>query len=127
MRDRKSTRLNSSHRTIHSIPTRRSSDLGVNSLYNSNNVDGANNNNSYNAGARGVGGTVVGTPDGYVYSSDSIREFQVASSSYSAEIGQAAGGSVNARSEEHTSELQSPYDTLYPYTTLFRSWSEFPV
>ena len=25
------------------------------------------------------------------------------------------------RSEEHTSELQSPMNTLFPYTTLFRS------
>ena len=89
---------------------------GVNSMYNSNNVDGANNNNSYNAGARGVGGTVVGTPDGYVYSSDSIREFQVASSSYSAEIGQAAGGSVNAVTKSGTSQLHGDlfYNLRYP-------------
>src|SRR5207248_2434676 len=42
-------------------------------------------------------------------------------------------GILTARSEEHTSELQSPYDlvcrllpppryTLFPYTTLFRSY-----
>jgi hypothetical protein len=30
--------------------------------------------------------------DGYVYSVDSIREFQVASSNFGAELGQAAGG-----------------------------------
>src|SRR6202171_136055 len=29
IRDRKSTRLNSSHRALHSFPTRRSSDLGI--------------------------------------------------------------------------------------------------
>src|SRR3972149_3800055 len=30
---------------------------------------------------------------------------------------------VTDRSEEHTSELQSPTSTLFPYTTLFRSRS----
>ena len=62
---------------------------GINSLYNSNNVDGASNDNSGGA-ARG------GTNDGYIYSTDSIKEFQVASGNYNAEIGHAAGASVNA-------------------------------
>ena len=32
----------------------------------------------------------------YVYSADSIKEFQVNNSNYNAELGQAAGGTVNA-------------------------------
>src|ERR1017187_3364585 len=32
-----------------------------------------------------------------------------------------ASSQVHRRSEEHTSELQSPISTLFPYTTLFRS------
>src|SRR6202040_1024739 len=59
---------------------------GINSLYNNNSVDGANNNSSYQGGSRGS------SVDGYVYSGDSIREFQVGSNNYSVEVGQAAGG-----------------------------------
>jgi hypothetical protein len=71
---------------------------GINSLFNSNSVDGANNNNTLSGAARGT------TNNGYVYSSDSIREFQ-ASSNYTAEIGQAAGGAVNALTKSGTSQL----------------------
>ncbi len=63
---------------------------GINSMYNNNSVDGANNNTAYDQTTRG------GYNSGYVYSSDAIREFQVASGSYNAELGQAAGASVNA-------------------------------
>jgi Carboxypeptidase regulatory-like domain len=70
---------------------------GLNSLYNNNSVDGANNNSSYNGAARG------GANDGYVYSGDSIREFQVSASNFNAELGQAAGGSVNAVTKSGTS------------------------
>jgi len=69
---------------------------GLNSLYNNNSVDGANNNSSYNGASRGGGS------DGYVYSGDSIREFQVSSSNFNAELGQAAGGSVNAVTKSGT-------------------------
>ncbi len=62
---------------------------GINNLYNNIQVDGANANDNYNGGARG------GTADGYVYSSDSVREFQVSSTGFNAEVGQSAGGSVN--------------------------------
>ena len=39
---------------------------------------------------------------GYVYSMDSIQEYQVSSSNYSAEFGQAAGGVVNAVTKSGT-------------------------
>jgi hypothetical protein len=67
-------------------------------MYNNNSVDGANNNNSFDAGARGGA-----SKDGYVYSGDSIREFQVSSSGSGAEVGQSAGGSVNAVTRSGTS------------------------
>jgi outer membrane receptor protein involved in Fe transport len=63
---------------------------GISGLYNTNLVDGANNNQAFFSGARG-GSTVP-----YTYSLDSIEEFQVLNDSYSAEFGQAAGGTVNA-------------------------------
>jgi hypothetical protein len=64
---------------------------GISGLYNGNSVDGANNNQAFmsEARARAMSGA-------YVYSLDSIREYQVAASNYSAELGQAAGGVVNA-------------------------------
>jgi hypothetical protein len=71
---------------------------GINSNYNNNSVDGANNNSSYNGAARG--GT---SNEGYTYSGDSVREFQVESGSFNAELGQAAGGSVNAITKSGTS------------------------
>ncbi len=63
---------------------------GISGLYNNNMVDGANNNQAFFSEARGRS-TVP-----YTYSIDSIQEFQVSSSNYSAEFGQAAGGVVNA-------------------------------
>ena len=63
---------------------------GISSLYNNNSVDGANNDQAFFSTARG------GSTAPYVYSLDSIREFQVSAGDYSAEFGQAAGGVVNA-------------------------------
>jgi hypothetical protein len=63
---------------------------GISGLYNGNSVDGANNNQAFFSEARGR------TTVPYVYSMDSIKEFQVSESNYSAEFGQAAGGQVNA-------------------------------
>ncbi len=74
---------------------------GINNLYNNNSVDGANNNNNYDGGSRGTSGGA----DGYVYSGDSIREFQVASSGFGAEIGESAGGSVNAVTKSGTNQI----------------------
>jgi hypothetical protein len=64
---------------------------GISGLYNQNYVDGANNNQMLFSEARG---RASGTP--YVYSVDSIKEFQAETSNYSVEFGQAAGGQVNA-------------------------------
>jgi hypothetical protein len=64
---------------------------GVSGLYNSNTVDGANNNQAFFSEARGRANSGA-----YVYSMDSIKEYQVTASNYSAELGQAAGGVVNA-------------------------------
>ena len=68
---------------------------GISGLYNNNTVDGANNQQAFFSEAKGR--TVTGIP--YVYSLDSIREFQVNVAAYSAEFGQAAGGQVNAGDE----------------------------
>src|ERR1035438_2077615 len=100
MIDRKSTRLNSSHLGIsyavfadlHSFPTRRSSDLG--------------------------GGAGIKIPPVSLF-------FPDAKDRSSARVIR-----VHDRSEEHTSELQSlrhlvcrlRRSSLFPYTTLFRSW-----
>jgi len=64
---------------------------GLSGLYNGNTVDGANNNQAFFSEARGRA-----LSGAYVYSMDSIREYQVSASNYSAELGQAAGGVVNA-------------------------------
>jgi len=64
---------------------------GISGLYNSNTVDGANNNQAFFSEARGRANSGA-----YVYSMDSIKEYQVSASNYSAELGQAAGGVVNA-------------------------------
>ena len=64
---------------------------GISGLYNQNYVDGANNNQMLFSEARGRSS---GAP--FVYSLDSIKEFQTETSNYSAEFGQAAGGQVNA-------------------------------
>ncbi len=69
---------------------------GISGLYNSNSVDGANNNQAFFSEAKGR------TTLPYVYSMDSIQEYQVSSSNYSAELGQAAGGVVNAVTKSGT-------------------------
>ena len=64
---------------------------GISGLYNTNLVDGANNQQGFFSEARGRS---IGAP--YVYPLDSIQEFQSSVSGYSAELGQAAGGVINA-------------------------------
>ncbi len=69
---------------------------GISGLYNSTSVDGANNNQAFFSEAKGR------TTVPYVYSMDSIQEYRVASSNYSAELGQSAGGVVNAVTKSGT-------------------------
>ena len=84
---------------------------GISSLYNGNSVDGANNTQAFFSEARGRAIIVS-----YVYSADSIQEFQVASSNYSAEFGQAVGGTVNAVTKSGTNNLHGDlfYNLRYP-------------
>jgi hypothetical protein len=88
-----------------------SSFRGISGLYNGNSVDGANNTQAFFSEARGRAIIVT-----YVYSPDSIREFQVSSSNYSAEYGQAAGGTVNAVTRSGTNQLHGDlfYNLRYP-------------
>jgi hypothetical protein len=84
---------------------------GVSGLYNQNYVDGANNNQMLFSEARGRSS---GAP--FVYSLDSIKEFQASASNYSAEFGQAAGGQVNAITKNGTNNLHGDlfYSLRYP-------------
>jgi hypothetical protein len=88
-----------------------SSFRGISGLYNGNSVDGANNSQAFFSEARGRAIIVT-----YVYSPDSIREFQVSSSNYSAEFGQAAGGVVNAVTRSGANQLHGDlfYNLRYP-------------
>jgi len=84
---------------------------GISGLYNSNQVDGANNNQAFFSEARG---RAIGAP--YVYSQDSIQEFQSAAAAYSAEFGQAAGGQINAITKSGTNNMHGDlfYFLRYP-------------
>jgi hypothetical protein len=84
---------------------------GVSGIYNTNLVDGANNNQAFFSEARGRS---IGAP--YVYSQDSINEFQTETASYSAEFGQAAGGQINAVTKSGTNQLHGDlfYYLRYP-------------
>ena len=84
---------------------------GISGLYNQNYVDGANNNQQLFSEARGRSS---GAP--YVYSLDSIKEFQAETSNYSVEFGQAAGGQVNAITKSGTNATHGDlfYYLRYP-------------
>jgi Carboxypeptidase regulatory-like domain/TonB dependent receptor len=84
---------------------------GLSGLYNGNTVDGANNTQAFFSEARGRAIIVT-----YVYSPDSIQEFEVTSSNFSAEFGQAAGGTVNAVTRSGTNVLHGDlfYNLRYP-------------
>jgi len=84
---------------------------GISGLYNSNTVDGANNNQAFFSESRSR--AIMGS---YVYSMDSIREYQVSASNYSAELGQAAGGVVNAVTKSGANALHGDmfYYLRYP-------------
>ncbi len=84
---------------------------GISGLYNNNEVDGANNNQAFFSEARG---RAIGSP--YVYSADSVQEFQSAVSGYSAEFGGAAGGQINAITKSGTNQVHGDlfYYLRYP-------------
>ena len=73
-------------------------------------MDGANNNQAFFSESKGR------TTVPYIYSLDSIQEFQVTASNYSAELGQAAGGVVNAVTKSGTNMLHGDlfYYLRYP-------------
>src|SRR5665213_3064976 len=83
---------------------------GISGLYNSSAVDGTNNSQAFFSETKGR------TTIPYIYSMDSIQEFQVTSSNYSAELGQAAGGIVNAVTKSGTNTLHGDlfYYLRYP-------------
>ena len=86
---------------------------GISGLYNQNYVDGANNNQMLFSEARGRSS---GAP--YVYSVDSIKEFQAETSNYSVEFGQAVGGQVNAITRSGTNAVHGDAFYYLRYPTL---------
>jgi len=80
---------------------------GISGIYNSNLVDGANNNQAFFSEARGRS---IGAP--YVYPIDSIKEFSTENAGYSAEFGQAAGGIINAITKSGTN---ATHGDIYEY------------
>jgi hypothetical protein len=83
---------------------------GISGLYNNSAVDGTNNSQAFFSETKGR------TTIPYIYSMDSIQEFQVTSSNYSAELGQAAGGIVNAVTKSGSNALHGDlfYFLRYP-------------
>jgi len=84
---------------------------GISGLYNATAVDGANNNVQLWSETRGRATGIA-----YVYSQDSIQEFQVSAANYSAELGGAAGGITNAVTKSGTNSFHGDlfYYLRYP-------------
>ena len=84
---------------------------GISGLYNATAVDGANNNVQLWSETRGRATGIA-----YVYSQDSIQEFQVSAANYSAEMGGAAGGITNAVTKSGTNTYHGDlfYYLRYP-------------
>jgi hypothetical protein len=97
---------------------------GISGLYNQNYVDGANNNQMLFSEARG---RASGAP--YVYSVDSIKEFQSEASGYSVEFGQAAGGQVNAITKSGTDAIHGDlfYFLRYPALNALDPYTKYDV
>ena len=84
---------------------------GISGLYNGTAVDGANNNVQLWSETRGRATGIA-----YVFSQDSVQEFQVSTANYSAELGGAAGGITNAVTKSGTNTLHADlfYYLRYP-------------
>jgi hypothetical protein len=95
---------------------------GISGLYNQNYVDGANNNQVLFSEARG---RAAGAP--FIYSVDSIKEFQAETSNYSVEFGQAAGGQVNAITKNGTNAIHGDlfYELRYPSLNALDPYTKF--
>ncbi len=81
---------------------------GISGIYNTNLVDGANNQQAFFSEARGRS---IGAP--YVYPLDAIQEFESSVSAYSAELGQSAGGVVNAITKSGTNAFHGDLFEYY--------------
>jgi hypothetical protein len=86
---------------------------GISGLYNTNLIDGTNNQQAFFSEARG---RAIGAP--YVFSQDAIKEFQSSTSGYSAEFGQAAGGQINAITRSGTNAFHGDLFYYLRYPTL---------
>jgi hypothetical protein len=84
---------------------------GISGLYNNSTVDGVDNSQAFFSETKGR------TTIPYIYSMDSIQEFQVSSSNYSAELGQSAGGVVNAVTKSGTNAIHADLFYYLRYTT----------
>ena len=95
---------------------------GISGLYNQNSVDGANNNQAFFSEARG---RAIGAP--FIYSSDSVKEYEVDTSNYSAEYGQAAGGIVNAVTKSGSNAFHGDvfYMLRYPTANALDPFTKF--
>jgi hypothetical protein len=95
---------------------------GISGLYNQTYVDGANNNQMLFSEGRG---RASGAP--YVYSIDSIKEFQAETAVYGVEFGQAAGGQVNAITKSGTNHLHGDafYYLRYPTMNALDPYNKF--
>src|SRR5205085_9044087 len=69
---------------------------GISGLLNNNTIDGGDNNSNFYGEERGR------TRLSYSVSQDSVREFQVNTSNFSAEYGRSAGGAVNTVTKSGT-------------------------
>jgi len=91
---------------------------GISGLYNNNTVDGADNNQAFFSESRGR------TRIAYQYSQESISEFQVTTSNYSAEFGRSAGGIVNAVTKSGTNAY---HGDLFEYIRQFHGNAYDPL